>query len=417
MASDSGTSGPPGGHQSTHLPILTWSLLALLLIWFIAWFFVYRPPAAERLRLRGFARALDAIPELYVEEVDQELLYRGALRGMVAALNDKYSVYLTRDQMQRVGEETKGEFAGIGVKLAYPDARIVHEVLPDGPAAQVGIEAGDVITHVDGTALEGLPPGAIVDMVRGEAGSEVVLTVLRPPTEETFTRSITRAKIRLPNVESRMLEEGIGLLRVAGFDSDSAEEVGNALKQLKADGMNGLVMDLRGNSGGLIKQATLMCDMFLSEGLIVGLKSRNGPPEKPTNATPGAIVSPTVPVVVLADRWTASAAEILAGCLQAHGRAEVVGTKTVGKGAVTTVLPLPDQSGIMLTVSHYELEGGGIIEGRGIEPDEVVGELAPPPEDLERAKLRDWFLAQRDKADEEQLERAVKMLKEELARR
>jgi carboxyl-terminal processing protease len=417
MASDSGTPGPPGGRQSTHLPVLTWSLLALLLIWFLAWFFVYRPPAEERLRLRGFARALDAIPELYVEEVDQESLYQGALRGMVAALKDKYSVYLTRDQMQRVGEETKGEFAGIGVKLAYPDARIVREVLPDGPAAQAGIEAGDVITHVDGTTIEGLPPGAIVDMVRGEAGTEVVLTLRRPPAEEAFTRTITRAKIRLPNVESRMLEEGIGLLSVAGFDGDSAEEVEGALKQLSAEGMKGLLVDLRGNSGGLIKQATLMCDMFLSEGLIVGLKSRNGPPEEPTEATPGVIVDPTVPVVVLVDRWTASAAEILAGCLQAHGRAQVVGTGTVGKGAVTTVLPLPDESGIMLTVSHYELEGGWIIEGRGIEPDEVVGELQAPPEHLERAKLRDWLLAQRDKADKEQLERAVEMLKAELARR
>ena len=405
------------GRRHTKLPVLTWTLLGLLFIWLVVWFFFQRPTTEERLQVASFARALREIEGTYVAEVDREALYRAAMASMVRSLGDKYSTYLSPAQMQRVGEETRGEFGGIGVLISpRTDRVLIEDVLPDGPAERAGLEPGDVITRVDGAEVAGLPLEEVVSILRGEPGTQVVVTVSRPDTEESLTFTLERDKVRAPNIRWEILEDQIALLRVRTFDRHTAGDLRKALDEMLDQGAAALIIDLRGNSGGLVKQAVLVCDMFLEEGLILALDGRTVQDEPPLEAKPGVAVERRVPVAVLVDRWTASAAEILAGTLQAHGRATVVGTRTVGKGAVTSVLEMPDESGVMLTVAHYRLEGGLVIEGNGVQPDVVVGELPEPPQDLKRPEALQWLREKRAAAREQQLAKAVEILKERLAR-
>jgi len=412
MASESPA---PSKHHYTYLPFLTWSLLALLVIYFLVWFLFYRPSGEERLQMAALSQAMRIIPEAYVREVDRATLYEGAMKGMVAALKDKYSWYLTPGQLTRLAEDTKGEFGGIGVVLAQSGGKaVVEEVLKDGPAARAGIEAGDVITRVDSEEIGGLPLERLVSLVRGKVGSSVSLELTRAATGEVLTCTIVREAIRVPNVEHEMLEEGIGLLRVATFDEGCPEMIRRALSDMQDKAIRGLILDLRGNNGGLMKEATLVCDLFLESGRILAIKGRQDPPQPPVEATPGTALAETVPIVALVDRRTASAAEIVAGTLQATGRASVVGTRTVGKGAVTSVLRMPDESGLLLTVAYYELANGKIIEGKGIEPDVAVGEIPLLPGGLDDKAAREWLRQAREKASKEQLNRALHVLREKL---
>ena len=405
----------PRKRQYTYLPFLTWSLLALLVAYFLVWFLFYRPSGEERLQTAAFSQALGLIPEAYVGQVDRAALYQGAMKGMVAALKDRYSWYLSPAQLTRLGEDTKGEFGGIGVVLTQSAGKVlVEEVLKDGPAARAGIEAGDLLARVDGEETAGLPLERIVSLVRGEVGSSVTLDLVRAATGQALTCTVVREAIRAPNVEHEMIEDHVGVLRVAAFDETCSEEVRQALLEMKDKGMEGLLLDLRGNSGGLVKQATQVCDMFLDSGRILAIKGRQEPPEPPVDATPGTVLPVTDPVVVLVDRRTASAAEIVAGTLQATGRGTVVGTRTVGKGAVTSVMRLSDGSGLLLTVAHYELADGRIIEGKGIQPDVAAGELPPLPEGLDERAAREWLHQEREKARKNQLDRGLQVLREKL---
>jgi carboxyl-terminal processing protease len=407
---------PEAGRRRDYLPFLTWTLLGLLVVWFLVWLLVYRPPRQERLRMAVFSRALETIPELYVKHVDEESLYRGAMKGMVESLGDRYSTYLTPEQMQRVGEETSGEFGGIGVVLNLINGRpLVQEVLEGGPAAAEDIKAGDFITQVDGVDVISLDIERVVSLVRGKPGSRVTLTLRRGSEEAPLTRTLTRQVIDLPSVEQSMLEDGIGVMHLSSFAKDAAGEFGRALLDLKSQGLKGLIVDLRDNAGGLVSQVTGICDMFLDQGLIVALAGRVNPAEPPVEATSQVLVDKTVPVVILVNHMTASAAEILAGALQAHGRATIVGTRTVGKGSVTSVIRLPDDSGLMITVSHYRLAGGRIIEGNGVEPDVVVGEVPQPPKGPITEAVRKQLVEEREKAFEAQMQRALEVMREKLA--
>jgi carboxyl-terminal processing protease len=397
------------------LPVLSWLLVVLVFAYFGSGL-VLRGPREERLRLASMKDALEAIPEIYVDKVDEDKLYHAAMQGMVASLGDKYSAYLTPAQRERLSEDTEGEYGGIGVVFFAGNGRdIVENVIPGGPAARAGLQAGDVITQVGGESIANLGADEVGALIRGPVGTDVELTLLRPPSGESFTRKLTREKIAIPNVEHKMLDGGVGFLRVATFDQNCAKEVKEALLALMDAGMKGLILDLRRNSGGLVKEATEMCDMFVDKGLLLSQKGRDGKEESRTMATPGTVLPPDVPVVVLVDHGTASAAEIVAGTLQAHGRASVVGTGTVGKGCVNTVVRLPDHSGLLLTVTRYELEGGKVIANVGITPDVRAGEMPKPPEGMNPEQAWTWYVQQRDKADQAQLQAAEDLITQKLA--
>lgn len=396
------------------LPYLTSFLLMLLLAWFLVWVFYYRPTTREQLMVASFSHALDFMSRVYVDEVDQAELYQAAMKGMVQSLGDKHSAYLSPAQMGRLNVETKGEFGGIGVTVRQKNGLpLVVEVHEDCPAWRAGIQTGDFITHVDGEDINGLSFDKVIDVIRGNVGTDVELQLLRPAAEETFTVTLTREKISLPNVEWKMLADGIAWLRVASFDLDLAKRVEEALGELTDEGAQGLILDLRGNAGGVVDQAILVSDMFLTEGLIFSQKSRHPKLAKPVDASAPTGIDATVPVVVLVDEGTASSAEIVAGALQANGRATLVGANTVGKGAVSKVLELPDGSGLALIVSYYELAGGQIIEGDGLHPDVVVGRMPPYPEDGDPDKVDAWRELYA-KGKEEQLQKAVEVLREKL---
>ncbi len=243
---------------------------------------------------------------------------------------------------------------------------VVAEVFAKGPAAKAGLKVGDIIAKVEGQDAHDMSTDDLVRRIQGRPGTDVDLQVRRPPGKDLMPVVIKRAKIEVPSVRERMLGQGIGLLNIEAFDKNVARETQAALTKLREDGLRGLVLDLRGNPGGLMDQSIAICDMFLDKGLILRLDARPGlktPP--PAYADSNTVIDPSVPIVVLVDKGTASAAEILSGCLQANHRAIVIGTGTFGKGSVTNLLPLKDDSGIVLTVYHYVLEGGREDRGEG----------------------------------------------------
>ncbi len=400
--------------QSTSLPYLTGALLFLLACWFLVWAFCSRATPEVRRQTAAITQALERISEDYVEDVDLAVLYEGAMQGMVSALEDKYSTYLTSDQLQGVREETTGEYVGIGVRLApYTQQTVIDEVLPGGPAMEAGVLAGDIITHVDGEDVGELGRGEVVDRVRGEPGTQVVLRISRAGVEEPLDLALTRRLVRAPNVSWRMVGDGIALVHVRMFDQDSAAEVEDALRELQDEGARAVILDLRGNPGGLVGEAIRMSDAFLSEGLVLGLRGRSDVPRPPVEADPEVALAADIPVVVLVNGGTASAAEIVAGGLQGNGRATVVGTRTVGKGSVTSVISLSDRSGLMLTVSRYQLAGGLVIEGTGIEPDVIAGEPPELPVGLSEEEFPEWVREQSARMRQEQLAAALNVLKGE----
>lgn len=414
MSNPDGAAGPRGPGRS-HLPALSWLLVVLVFAYFGS-SFLLQGPREERLRLASFREALQAVPDLYVGEISQEDLYHGAMRGLVASLNDKYSAYLTPGQRDRLSEDTEGEYGGIGIIFYAGNGRgIVEKVLPNGPAARAGLQRGDVITRVGEESIASLGPDEVGELIRGPVGTDVTLTLERPPSNEPFTRTLTREKIVAPNVEHEMLEGKVGVVHVATFDEHCAQETREAIVSMLAEGMKGLILDLRANAGGLVKEANLMSDMFVDRGLLLSQIGRDGKEESRVTATPGTVVPPDMPVVVLVDHGTASAAEIVSGTLQAHGRATVVGMGTVGKGSVNTVLRLPDGSGILLTVTHYALEGGKMISDVGITPDIKAGEMPRPPEGLKPEEARAWYTENHDKADQEQIKAAEALIARKLA--
>jgi len=395
-----------------YLPYLTWALLLLLVAWFVLWFFHYRPTSEEQKQFASFRKALDVIPAAYIYEVDQGELYRAAMRGMMGSLEDKYSAYVPPRQTNRIHQETEGEFGGIGVLVTARNGEpVILEVQNEGPAGRGGVKTGDVITAVEQKSTAELPLDEVVDMIRGRVGTSVNLTLWRPPTEETIPLTLERERITIANVTWRMLDGGVPYLQVRSFDKNCCDEVESALREIKQEEAQGLVLDLRSNSGGLMNQALSMSDLFLPGGEIVTLKTRDT--SRKLEAHQGVVLPADIRVVILVDAMTASAAEILAGSLQANGRATVVGTPTRGKGSVTELIALQDGSAINLTVGRYVLSGGRLVEERGIKPDVLIDQLPPMPrDDPEKAKA---WIERFERSKEEQLARAVEILKEEVS--
>ena len=322
--------------------------------------------------LDTFAQALSYIQTSYVKRVDERRLLYGAIRGMVDEL-DPHSTFLTPRRYRSMREDTDGKFAGIGIKLRDDRAStpVVDSVVPSSPAARAKIRPGDRLLEIDGAKTGVVVKRGWHHLLRGRAGSRIRLLVIRSGWRRARRFELVRQRIVVPTVEELGLESGIGYLSIARFQEATARDTERALRQLQVDAggrLQGLVLDLRNNPGGLLDQSVQVADLFLGRGLIVSVIGRPG--SKVERHRAHAAGSWTgFRMIVLVDRGTASAAEIVAGALQDNRRAKILGGKTYGKGSVQTFIDLKDGSGLKLTTAHYYTPQGRSLEGVGIKPD------------------------------------------------
>ncbi|WP_457649761.1 S41 family peptidase [Profundibacter sp.] len=322
-----------------------------------------------------FGDVFERIRAQYVTEVDEGDLIEAAIKGMMASL-DPHSSYLPPKDFDDMQVQTHGEFGGLGIEVTQEDG-FVKVVSPmDGtPADAAGVEAGDFITHVDGESLLGLDLNEAVDLMRGPVGSEIIITVVREGKDEPFDISIIRDTIKLTAVRSRTEGQTV-VLRVTTFNDQTYANLKSNLEKSVAeiggmDKVNGFVIDLRNNPGGLLTQAIKVSDAFLESGEIVSTRGRTPQDGDRFNATPGDLAQGK-PVVVLINGGSASASEIVAGALKDHRRAVVVGTKSFGKGSVQTIMPVKGGGAMRLTTARYYTPSGRSIQGLGVSPDIIV---------------------------------------------
>ncbi len=328
-----------------------------------------------------FGDIFERIRAQYVEEVEPSELIEAAIDGMLSSL-DPHSSYLSPDDAAQMQVQTRGEFGGLGIEVTQEEG-FVKVVSPiDGtPADEAGMEAGDFITHVDGESVLGLTLDDAVDLMRGPVGSEIVITVVREGEAEPFDVSIIRDTIKLTAVRTRTQGNTV-VLRVTTFNDQTYPNLKEGLEQeVEAVGgienVDGFVIDLRNNPGGLLTQAIRVSDAFLDEGEIVSTRGRQITDGERYNATPGDLAQ-GLPIVVLINGGSASASEIVAGALQDHRRAIVVGTKSFGKGSVQTVMRLRQEGAMRLTTARYYTPSGRSIQALGVSPDIIVQQ--PPRE-------------------------------------
>lgn len=322
--------------------------------------------------VRMFTEALDRIRMAYVEEIDDKTLLENAIRGMLSGL-DPHSAYMAGQEYDALQETTSGEFGGLGIEVGRENGYIkVISPIDDTPADRAGIEAGDLIIQIDNKPLRELTPEEAANMMRGEPGTEVTVTIAREGMEP-FELTVVREVIAITSVRSRLLEPGYAYVRIAQFRLNTGEELEDELRELYEEHgeLKGVVLDLRNNPGGVLQASVRVVDAFIEEGSIVSTKGRLEGNDMTFSASL-ATVAPDVPLVVLVNNGSASASEIVAGALQDHGRAVVMGTQSFGKGSVQTVLQLDDARAIKLTTSLYYTPSGRSIQAQGITPDIIV---------------------------------------------
>ncbi|MGB3314243.1 MAG: S41 family peptidase [Albidovulum sp.] len=332
-----------------------------------------------------FGDIFERIRGQYVEEVDEGKLIEAAINGMLTSL-DPHSSYLAPDAFDDMRVQTRGEFGGLGIEVTQEEGFIKVVSPIDGtPAFDAGVQAGDFITHVDGESVLGLTLDDAVDKMRGPVGSEIIITIVREGAEEPFDLSIIRDTIKLTAARVRMEGDTV-VLRVTTFNDQTYDNMADGLKKAVEDAggmdkVNGFVLDLRNNPGGLLTQAIEVSDAFLDKGEIVSTRGRNPQDSERFNAEPGDLAEGK-PMVVLINGGSASASEIVTGALQDHRRAIIVGTKSFGKGSVQTVIPLRGEGGAMrLTTARYYTPSGRSIQALGISPDIVVAQPRPTPKE------------------------------------
>ena len=354
-------------------------------------------PAAKPLpweEVRQLADVMELVKEQYVEPVDDKTLIKGAIRGMLGNL-DPHSDFLDKSEFSDMQDLTSGEYNGIGIDIGVDDDGNVVVVSPiDGsPAARAGVQAGDAIIQVDDTSTDGLSLDQVSDLLRGKPGSHVTLTLLPVDSDKTYTVKLTREEVHVPSTHAELLQKGYGYLRVSDFGDDTGPGVVNGMHELiKKNGspLQGLVLDIRNNPGGLLDAAVAVSDAFMDHGLIVSARGRAPDANLQRRATPGDLLE-GAPLVVLVNQGTASAAEIVAGALQDNHRALIIGNQTFGKGSVQTVIPLPQGDAIKLTTALYYTPSGRSIQAEGITPDVVVDplEFAAEDQDAGNAGLKE----------------------------
>ena len=335
---------------------------------------------------RLFAEVYERIKREYVDEVDDHELIEKAVRGMVAAL-DPHSAFLDNEEFEEIRLSTMGSYPGVGIEVVAEDGAVkVLRPIEGSPAEQAGMLPGDLIVKIDGVDIGADLAGAI-NRMRGSAGSTVQLSVRRTGRSELLNFVLRRAKVEVRSVAQQALEPDYGYVRITGFSETTADDVARALAHLKrgsAHGLKGLVLDLRNNPGGVLEASVAVADAFLDHGLIVSADGRTPDAQFRMDATPGDLID-GAPIVVLVNGGSASAAEILAGALKDHGRAELVGHKTYGKGSVQTVMPLSHGGALKLTTSLYFTPSGASIHEKGILPDVIINGPEQSPADFDAA--------------------------------
>ena len=358
----------------------------------------------------------------YVEEVDESELIDAAINGMLTSL-DPHSSYLSPDDAADMRVQTRGEFGGLGIEVTQEEGFVKVVAPMDGtPADEAGVEAGDFITHVDGESVLGLTLNDAVDMMRGPVGSEIVITVVREGEAEPFDISIIRDTIKLTAVRARTERDAV-VLRVTTFNDQTFRNLESGLnEQIEEAGgkesVSGIVLDLRNNPGGLLNQAIKVSDAFLDKGEIVSTRGRDPQDGERFNASEGDLAE-GLPMVVLINGGSASASEIVAGALQDHRRAIVVGTKSFGKGSVQTVMPLRGDGAMRLTTARYYTPSGRSIQALGVSPDIFVEQprLAEVDEEEEETRTRRSEAELRGRLDNDSLsEEEMRMIEEDLKR-
>jgi carboxyl-terminal processing protease len=333
-----------------------------------------QPNTAETYKqLNLFGDVFEIVRGNYAEDVKDETLVEGAINGMLTSL-DPHSNFLNAKNFTDMKVQTRGEFGGLGIEVSM-ESGLVKVVSPidDTPAANAGLKPGDLITHLDGNPVQGLTLPEAVEKMRGPVNSDITLTVRREG-RDPFEVKLTRAIIKIRSVRSHLEGKDIGYIRITSFNEQTDVNLNNAMKNLKQQAgkkLAGLVLDLRNNPGGLLDQAVAVSDAFLDRGEIVSTRGRRSDDAQRYNARPGDIAS-GLPVAVLINGGSASASEIVAGALQDHHRAVVMGTKSFGKGSVQTIIPLAGHGAMRLTTARYYTPSGRSIQAKGIDPDVIV---------------------------------------------
>jgi len=321
--------------------------------------------------LRSFTDAYTRIKNDYVEEVDDKELLENAIRGMLTGL-DPHSSYLNGEEFKDLQIGTTGEFGGLGIEVGMESGFIkVISPIDDTPAQRAGVHAGDLIIRLDDEPVKGKSLSDAVKIMRGKPGSKIILTIIREGEEKPLKLTIIRAVIKVTSVKSRMLDKGFGYIRVTQFQSNSGPNLVKAASDLKKEyggPLKGMVLDLRNNPGGVLSAAVQISDAFMNKGLIVYTEGRVNDSKLRFNAAPGDVLN-GMPLVILINGGSASASEIVAGALQDHKRAILMGTRSFGKGSVQTIMPARGGTAIKLTTARYYTPNGRSIQAEGIEPD------------------------------------------------
>lgn len=336
--------------------------------------------SAEELPLdeiRTFTEVFAKVKNDYVEEIDDRKLLESAIRGMLEGL-DPHSAYLDKEAYKELQQGTSGEFGGLGIEVDMEDGFIkVISPIDDTPAQRAGIKAGDLIIRLDDTPVKGMSLNDAVKLMRGKPKTDITLTVVREGEKKPLKITITRDIITVKSVRHRTLEPGFGYLRVSHFQTHTPNDVRRELQELIAENNNklkGMILDLRNNPGGILSAAVEISDFFLEKGLIVYTEGRDRDSKLRFNAKPVDMLD-KAPIIVLVNAGSASASEIVAGALQDHKRAVIMGQQTFGKGSVQTILPMANEAALKLTTARYYTPSGRSIQAEGITPDIIIDKL------------------------------------------
>lgn len=338
-------------------------------------------PAADTYELLNlFGEVFERVREDYVEEVSDQKLIEAAINGMLTDL-DPHSSFMNSKSFQEMQVQTKGEFGGLGIEVTMENGLVkVVSPIDDTPAYRAGIQAGDLISYIDGEQVMGLTLSEAVERMRGPVNTKIVITVLRDGEKEPLEVTIVRDVIRIHTVRSHMEGDDIGYVRITSFSEQTYTKLEEEIRKMRQEHKNlkGMVLDLRNNPGGLLDQAVSVADAFLEQGEVVSTRGRDPENARRYSAQAGDLTS-GLPIVVLINGGSASASEIVAGALQDHHRAVVIGTRSFGKGSVQTVIPLDGHGAMRLTTSRYYTPSGREIQAKGIEPDITVEQAKIEP--------------------------------------